>query len=92
MALYNYSAVEKLFSKLDDDFQIYTISGSLCDSHIVKKDGYKTMIITEKYLNEYSSAVTIRQYNKMPKKYKQVIDLLDDGEIDKASKLFYKRG
>lgn len=50
------------------------------------------MIITEKYLNEWSSAVTIRQYNKIPKKYKQVIDLLDNGEIDEANKLFYKRG
>lgn len=36
--------------------------------------GLKTCIITEKYLNEWSSAHTIRFYNNMPKKYERMID------------------
>lgn len=37
-------------------------------------EGLKTCIITEKYLNEWSSAHTIRFYNNMPKKYERMID------------------
>lgn len=39
-------------------------------------EGLKTCIITEVYLNEWSSAHTIRFYNKMPKKYEQMLDKL----------------
>lgn len=40
-------------------------------------DGLKTAIIREVYLNEWSSGHTIRMYNKMPEKYKNMLDKLD---------------
>ena len=36
--------------------------------------GLKTAIITEVYLNEWSSGHKIRMYNKMPKKYEEMLD------------------
>jgi hypothetical protein len=36
---------------------------------VCKADGYKTAIIQEIYLNEWSSTHTVRLYNKTPKKY-----------------------
>jgi len=38
--------------------------------------GKKTIIINEVYLNSQSSYHTIRRYNKMPKKYKLLINKL----------------
>ena len=37
-------------------------------------EGLKTCIITEKYLNEWSSGHSIRFYNNTPKKYEQMIE------------------
>ena len=37
-------------------------------------DGLKTTIIKEIYLNEWSSGHTIRMYNKMPKKYRKMLN------------------
>lgn len=34
----------------------------------------KTIIITEVFLNEWSSGHTVRAYNKIPKKYEQLIN------------------
>lgn len=36
-------------------------------------EGLKTTIVKEVYINEWSSGHTVRMYNKMPKKYKQLI-------------------
>ena len=40
------------------------------------KNKLKTIIINEVALNEWSSAHTIRMYNKCPKKYEKFIDEL----------------
>ena len=67
----------------------YTIEGTLNDNHIIVADGYKTVIIKELPLNEWSSCCVIRRYNKCPKKYYRVMELLDAGENEKAEKLFF---
>lgn len=36
-------------------------------------EGLKTTIVKEVYINEWSSGHTVRMYNKMPKKYEQMI-------------------
>lgn len=36
--------------------------------------GYKSAVIREVYLNEWSSGHTLRQYNHLPKKYLDMID------------------
>lgn len=39
-------------------------------------EGLKTTIVKEVYINEWSSGHTVRMYNKMPKKYAQMITAL----------------
>ena len=34
----------------------------------------KTIIIREKYINEWSSGHTVRAYNKMPAKYRKILE------------------
>lgn len=47
-------------------------------------EGLKTAIITEVPLNERSSAHTIRVYKKMPKKYRQMLDDMENQEGETA--------
>lgn len=75
---------------LDRGGYVYTIEGSLNDNYIIGADGYKTIVIKEIYLNEWSSCNVIRRYNKCPKKYERVIQLLDDGLEKEAERLFFK--
>lgn len=69
---------------------IYTIEGSLNDNYILSGAGLKTMIIKEIPLNDWSSCNVIKRYNKCPKKYERVMELLDNGEDEKAAKLFFE--
>lgn len=68
---------------------VYTIEGTLNDNYIIVADGYKTVIIKELPLNDWSSCCVIRRYNKCPEKYYRVMELLDAGENEKAEKLFF---
>lgn len=74
---------------LENGGAVYTIEGSLNDNHILTGEGLKTTIIREHYLNDWSSCNVIRHYNKCPKKYAEVMDMLDNGENDKAARLFF---
>lgn len=79
MYLYSYKQVDALIEKyankggetlqLDEgvlgsgNWLLFDYSGRL-----------KFIVIKEVYLNEWSSAHTIRKYNKMPKKYEKILD------------------
>lgn len=39
-------------------------------------EGLKTCVIKEVCLNEWSSGQTIRLYNKMPKKYRKILETI----------------
>ena len=81
MKLYDYHQVDALISKYTEkggealqvregtlgsgDWYLYDYAGRL-----------KFIIIKEVYLNEWSSAHTIRTYNSIPKKYQQEIQNL----------------
>lgn len=41
---------------------------------VCTKDGYKSVVIKEKYLNEWSSGHTIRKYNRLPQVYATAIN------------------
>lgn len=71
------------------DGMVYTIEGTLNDNYILNAEGKKTVIIKELPLNEWSSCCVIRRYNKCPKKYEKVMDLLLMGQNEKAEKLFF---
>lgn len=91
--LYTTKAVNNLINKYldgDNDTQVYTINGSLLDSYIIVSKKFKTAIIKEVYLNEWSSAYKVTFYNKTPLKYERILDLLADGDDEKASRLFYQ--
>lgn len=67
----------------------YIIEGTLNDNYILNAEGKKTVIIKEHYLNDWSSCNVIRRYNRCPKKYEKVMDLLLMGQNEKAEKLFF---
>lgn len=76
MKLYTLSAVENLMNKylelggtvdiLDEGSLVYGLV-------ICQAEGKKLAVIKEVYLNEWSSAQTIRFYNKLPKKYEKLL-------------------
>ena len=73
--LYSCTAVEKLINQYaEKGGECYQIEeGSLgYGQMILYGDGLKTAVITEVYLNEWSSGHKIRMYNKMPKKYAEL--------------------
>lgn len=87
-----YSNLESYITKYCEkahDALCYVLSGSLLDNYILTSSDKKIAIIKEHYLNEYSSGHTIRFYNQLPKKYEEVITLLDNEEEEKARKLFF---
>lgn len=45
-----------------------------CGDLLLFGDGLKTTVINEVYLGMYSSAHTIRRYNRTPAKYQKIID------------------
>lgn len=75
-ALYTCSAVEQLINEYVNRGGVaYEIEPG-CLGYgfmILTGDGLKTVIIKEIYLNEWSSAHTIRMYNKIPAKYAAII-------------------
>lgn len=77
MKLYPCSAVEKLFAAYADIggtcYEI--VPGTLGHGLTVcVADGYNSAIVTEVYLNEWSSAHKIRFYDVLPKKYAKMIE------------------
>lgn len=91
MTVYSYKAAENIANRLSEreGAFVYLIPGSLVDNYIMGAPGCYTFVAREKYLNAWSSGVTIRKYRKIPAKYQKVIELLDDGEDEKAEKLFF---
>ena len=74
--LYSLSECEKLINKyVERGGEVYTIEeGSLgLGVMVLTGNNLKTTIITEVYLNEWSSAHKVRMYNKCPKKYQEII-------------------
>lgn len=77
MTLYTCSAVQNLINiYLEKGGEVLQIEeGGVGYGFIILiGEGLKTTIIKEVYLNEWSSAHTIRKYNKCPKKYEKIIE------------------
>lgn len=91
MTLYDNEYINKLIEKFSkrENFQMYTITGCLLDNYILTADKTKTAVIKEKYLNSWSSAYSLILYNKTPKKYQEIIDLLENDQTEKAEKKFF---
>lgn len=74
--LYTCSAVERLMRIYNEkggeitEIEEGTLGYGLLIMH---GDGLKTTVVREVYLNEWSSAHTIRKYKKCPKKYMKML-------------------
>ena len=85
MTLYSYEAVENLMEKYyAKGGEVYIIDeGCLAYGLVIMTgDGLKTTICKEVYLNEWSSGQSIRMYNKIPKKYAEILKKYLDGELE----------
>ena len=78
MKHYRLSAVEDLINRYVErggEVAIEIVEGSLgYGTTICFGDGLKTAVIQEHFENSQSSTHTITMYNKMPKKYKLILD------------------
>jgi len=77
--LYALDQVEKLirnYQKKDPNMEMVELEEGCLGYGItmISGENLKTAIITEKYLNEWSSGHTIRLYNKTPKKYEKMLE------------------
>lgn len=74
-----------------ENFEKFTIEGCLIDNYILTAKNCKTTIVKEKYLNEWSSCYEIIMYNRTPKKYQKIINLLENEKEEEARKLFFAK-
>lgn len=78
MKIYSNSSVDTYVSTLvEKGFDLCVIEEGSLTSYglaILTKAGKKSLVITERYLNDWSSGVAIRKYNKLPKKYQSLLD------------------
>lgn len=75
--LYTLDACERLMEQYaDNGGETYTLEEGTLGLGLVAcvGNGLKTAIITEVYLNEWSSGHKIRFYNETPKKYQMMLD------------------
>lgn len=76
--LYSCKAVEQLMGLYGEkeNYKCYALDeGTLgYGLMVLTADGYKPAVVTEVYLNEWSSAHKIRFYDKLPKKYARQIE------------------
>ena len=77
MKLYTQSSADKLYKQYWDKGGTVAVinEGGLVDGLVIcEAKGYKYTVITEVYLNAWSSAFKKRTYNKLPKKYQAMYD------------------
>lgn len=77
MKLYKVSYVDKLIDKYYElNGDVYIIDeGCLAYGLVIcKAEGKKSCVIKEVYINSWSSGQSVRFYNKLPKKYEDMIE------------------
>lgn len=67
--------IEKYTEELDGTLDIIDENSVLLDFGlaVLSAPDHKYIIIKDKYLSEWSSAYTVKQYKKLPKKYQELI-------------------
>lgn len=79
MKNYSLKYCENLIDKYINEYkgEILTITeGILGLGKVIlhNADGKKSIVITEYFINSWTSGHKVRMYNKLPKKYKQIIN------------------
>lgn len=78
--LYSLQAVENLIEKyIENGGEIITLEEGVLGygKTLLIGDGLKSVVITEIPLNCWSSAHSIRMYNKLPKKYEMLMEKVE---------------
>lgn len=64
--MYSLEVVNNFVAKaIDEGMEVTQLNegGLLGGDYLIEQEGYKSMLITEKYLNEWSSAYIIRRFS-----------------------------
>ena len=76
MKLYTSDAVNGLLKRyIENNWEIVSKEGSLLTEYVCFWEGLKSAVILEQYLNERSSAYTIKMFRNLPKKYEKYFNL-----------------
>ena len=75
MKVYTTGVSDFVDSLINKGFELFTIKeGTLgWGTTVLVKDGFKSVVIQERYLNDWNSGHTVRKYNKLPKVYQTAI-------------------
>ena len=82
--VYSFSSVATAVSQLaDDGYMVYEIPGCLVDSYIclAPDDERWNFEFKEKYLNEWSSGLTMRRFRELSQRQKDLIEKIEAGEV-----------
>ena len=96
MRLYSSEAVEKLADKyIARGGTVTKLRDSVLLEYglaVFQAEGAKSTVVKDQYLNSWSSAYTVRMYNKLPKKYEDMILVHElkmcDGEHETLKELY----
>lgn len=97
-SIYTIDCATDLIQKyIDGGYPVYTLDEGCLGYGLVVCDGlddWKTSVISEVYLNEWSSAQKIRMYRTMPEKYRKMIEKQENEieayEKEKAVRMGYE--
>lgn len=79
MKQYTLKAIDDLISRyIKKGGEVLTISEGVLGygKMLLTGKGLKTIVITEKYVSDWSSTHTIIKYNKTPKKYMKILETI----------------
>lgn len=77
MKLYTSGAVQQLADYyMENGGEVYEVEeGTLgWGLTLMVRDGWKSAVVRETYVNEWSSAHTVRMYERLPRKYQKFLD------------------
>jgi len=75
--LYTSGAIQELADYyIENGGEVFEVSeGTLgWGTTVMVREGWKSAVVQEVYVNEWSSAHKVRMYNKLPKKYQTMLD------------------
>lgn len=82
MKLYTKKAIDNLIEKYDEKHgDMISQEGSLLTEYLLFWKGLKFAVVLEQYLNEWSSAYTVKMYKKLPKKYDEYFWYSEQGRL-----------
>lgn len=78
MRLYTQSAVDATLSSGNWDIETLNEGSLLGGDMVLRREGYKTMVVYEKALNEWSSAYVVRRFDETSEKSRKAMNNLID--------------